>query len=134
MLLFLVSRTGYLHSWSVRKKIILFSDQTTQLKYFLSPPVHTAWWAHMHRFLSVCPSVRLRLDKNSWTIIHHTDRIHWEVTIKAVRFVTARSKVKGHMGQGQRSCWLRSKVTWAKPSLKVMILAGGLTSTSSCIF
>ncbi len=23
---------------------------------FLSPPVHHAWWAHMHRFLSVCPS------------------------------------------------------------------------------
>ncbi len=26
---------------------------------FLSPPVHIARWAHMHRFLSVCPSVCL---------------------------------------------------------------------------
>ena len=43
-------------------------------------------------------------------------------------------EVKGHMGQGQRSCGSRSKVTWVKPSLKVMILAGGLISTSSCIF
>ena len=24
---------------------------------FFSPPVHIAWWAHMRRFLSVCPSV-----------------------------------------------------------------------------
>ncbi len=32
-------------------------------------------------------------------------------------------------GQGSRS-----KDTWVKVSLKVMILAGGLTSTSSCIF
>ncbi len=35
-------------------------------------------------------------------------------------------RVKGHMSQGQRSP--------VKPSQKVMILAGGLTSTSSCIF
>ncbi len=34
---------------------------------------------------------------------------------------------KGPMGQGQRSCGSRS-------TLKVIILAGGLTSTSSCIF
>ncbi len=40
-------------------------------------------------------------------------------------------KVKG---QGQRSCGSKSKVKWVKPGLKVMILAGGLTSTSSCIF
>ena len=40
------------------------------VKRLLSPPVHTAQWAHMHRFLSVCLSVRLWLYKNSWTIIH----------------------------------------------------------------
>ncbi len=28
-----------------------------KLSYFLSPPVHNALWAHMHRFLSVRPSV-----------------------------------------------------------------------------
>ncbi len=28
----------------------------------------------------------------------------------------------------------RSKVTWVNPNVKVIILAGGLTSTSSCIF
>ncbi len=40
-------------------------------------------------------------------------------------------KVKG---QGQRSRGSRSKVKWVKLGLKVMIMAGGLTSTSSCIF
>ncbi len=38
------------------------------------------------------------------------------------------------MGQGQRSRWSRSTVKWVKPGLRVMILAGGLTPTSSCIF
>ena len=37
-------------------------------------------------------------------------------------------------GQGQRSRRSGSKVTWVTPSLKVTVLAGGLTSTSSCIF
>ncbi len=41
--------------------------------------------------------------------------------------------VKGHMGQGQRSHGSMSKVAWIKPRLKVLILAGGLTSTSSCL-
>ena len=36
-------------------------------------------------------------------------------------------RVKGHLGQGQRSSWLNL-------GLRVMILAGGLTPTSSCIF
>ena len=36
--------------------------------------------------------------------------------------------------RGQRSYESGSKVTWVNPSLKVIILAGGLTSTSSCIF
>ncbi len=43
-------------------------------------------------------------------------------------------KAKGHMDLGQRSHGPRSKVTWVKTSLKFMIMAGGLTSTSSCIF
>ena len=30
-----------------------------KIQEFLSPPVHIARWAHMHRFLSVRPSVRL---------------------------------------------------------------------------
>ncbi len=35
---------------------------------FLSPPVHFAQWAHMRRFLSVCP---YGLDqKSDWIIIH----------------------------------------------------------------
>ncbi len=39
---------------------------------FFSPPVHFAWWAHMRRFLSVCPSVCLSgLDQKDWTIIHN---------------------------------------------------------------
>ncbi len=42
--------------------------------------------------------------------------------------------VKGHIGQGQKSCWSRWKVTWVKVSQKVIILEVGLTSMSSCIF
>ncbi len=38
------------------------------------------------------------------------------------------------MSQGQRSRGSRSKVKLGKPGLKAMILAGGLTPTSSCIF
>ncbi len=33
---------------------------------FFSPPVHIAWLAHMHRFLSVHLSVRLSLDNYSY--------------------------------------------------------------------
>ncbi len=32
---------------------------STKNRYSLSPPVHIARWAHMHRFPSVCPSVCL---------------------------------------------------------------------------
>ena len=38
------------------------------------------------------------------------------------------------MSQGQRSRGSRSKVKWGKPGLKAMMLADGLTPTSSCIF
>ena len=38
------------------------------------------------------------------------------------------------MGQGQRSLGSGSKVTWIKVRLRLAILAGGLTSMSSCIF
>ena len=40
-------------------------------------------------------------------------------------------KVKGHMGQGQGSRGSRSKVTLVKLRLKLGVLTGGLTSTSS---
>ncbi len=43
-------------------------------------------------------------------------------------------KVKGHMGGGQTSQGLRSKVTRIKVSLRIVVLAGGVPSTSSCIF
>ena len=38
------------------------------------------------------------------------------------------------MGRGQRSLGSKSKVTRVKVSLQVYLLAGGLSSTSSCIF
>ena len=41
--------------------------------WFLSPPVHIAQWAHMHRFPSVCPSVRLSICH--WIIIHISESI-----------------------------------------------------------
>ncbi len=40
--------------WPIDKKIKVKNIFRTS---FLSPPVHTAWWAHVHRFLSVCLSV-----------------------------------------------------------------------------
>ncbi len=40
---------------------------------FLSPPVPVAWWAHMHRFLSVCLSVCVY----SGYIMHHYNGI-WD--------------------------------------------------------
>ena len=106
--------------------------------------------------LSVCPW----LDKNYWTIIHISESVmkldqNMDVDdpkvdlkgqgrqvkkmwicdfISHLTILHVMLEVKGHMGQGQRSHGSGSKVTWVKPSLKVMILAGGLTSTSSCIF
>ena len=52
--------------------IFLFSVATKLRKgdiAFLSPPVHVARWAHMHRCLSVRPSVC------HWTIIHISESI-----------------------------------------------------------
>ncbi len=51
--------------------------------------------------------------------------------------LTGNVRGRGSYGSGswrQRSHGSRSKVTWVKPSLKDMVLAGGLTSTSSCFF
>ncbi len=39
---------------------------------------------------------------------------------------------QGSHGSGQRSHGTGSKITWVKVSIKVKILAGGLTSASSC--
>ena len=50
----------------------LFTQLSIDVKIvvtFLSPPVHIAWWAHMHRFLSVRPSVC------HWIIIHISESI-----------------------------------------------------------
>ena len=135
---------------------------------FLSPPVQPARWAHMHRFPSVCPSVRLWLDQNYWTIIHNSKSIAPRVLKFGQRIGMCdpevylegqgqRSKVKVtrsknvisglnlylyrpmhqsqcHMGGGQRSLGSRSKVTGVKFSQTLKIMAGGLMSTSSCIF
>ena len=55
--------------------------------YFLcnifSPPLHIARWAHMHRFLSICPSVTLlkihisestKIHVNKWLWYYYCDR------------------------------------------------------------
>ena len=46
--------------------------------WFLSPPMHCAWWAHMHRFLSVWPW----LDQNYWKIIH----ISKSIALRVMKF------------------------------------------------
>ena len=52
---------------------LLCAPGCTQETYFLSPPVHFAWWAHMRRFLSVRLS---GLDqKSDWIIIHISESI-----------------------------------------------------------
>ncbi len=38
---------------------VIIKVQLTVIKSFLRPPVQTARWAHMHSFLSVCPSICL---------------------------------------------------------------------------
>ncbi len=79
-------RYSWLRSWSIqypRGHFVTFIANLTKPKsvqnspglryiyyiWFLSPPVHIARWAHMHRFLSVCPSVR------HWTKIHNSESI-----------------------------------------------------------
>ncbi len=42
--------------------VVTTSDTSETFSQYLSPPVHVARWALMHRFLSVCPS----LDNNSY--------------------------------------------------------------------
>ncbi len=85
---------------------------------FLSPPVHTARWAHMHRFLSVCPSVCLWLDKNSWTIIH----------------ISKTNEPRVILCKSQVDCeW--TDLTNFGNILHVQVLnVGWLNSTSSCTF
>ncbi len=78
----------------------------------LSPPVHIAWWAHMHHFESVC----------HWIIIPYLRKYY------SYEFMLA----NWHGTRYLKVTWV--KIKWVKPSLKVMILAGGLTPTSSCIF
>ncbi len=62
---------------------------------FLSPPVQSARWAHMHHVLSVC----LWLDQNYWTVIHISKSIAPIVSLWKVTWI----EVKGHLGQGQMS-------------------------------
>ena len=84
------------------------------------PTCAHAQWALMRRLASVSLSVCLikPLEKKS-------------LEKKSTR---KKSCLRNYMGQVQRSHGSRSNVTLVRPSLKVMILAGGLTSTSSCLF
>ena len=59
--LFKGNLTRFLGMWTVPKLEIK--------QFLLSPPVHIAWLAHMHRFLSVRQSVR------HWIIIHISESI-----------------------------------------------------------
>ncbi len=89
-------------------KLVTYCDR------FFSPPVR------MHRGL-LCIAFCLWLDHNSdWTKRHF------------IKNHSSWSRVK--MGRSQRSLGSRSNVTSAKFTVELMILAGGLTSTSSCIF
>ena len=79
------------------------------LNFFLE---NYCYWAHIHRFLSVCLSVCLSVTSS----------------------VLSRDPSSRHFGweQGQRSLGSRSKVTGVKVSQALKIMVGGLTSTPSC--
>ena len=79
----------------------------------------------MHRFLSVTRP-KLRLDRKSPD--QNSEKSLDQNSISNVVMV------KGHMGQRQMLIGSRSKVIWIKVSHGIMKFAGGLTSTSSCIF
>ncbi len=119
------------------------------------PTCAHARWALMHRFLSV---KEIHLIEIHQTLIHilgntaprvmkcgrciNVDELEFDLEGQGHRskVKVTRSKnytmfgVQSHMGQCQRSRGSRSKVTWVQVCLKVIILAGGLMSTSSCIF
>ena len=91
--------------------------------YIFEPTCANARWTLMHRFLSVCPDHRGVVGFLVCPNYHLLATI-WFCWLP-------------------RACWLSvcprshgsgSKVKWVKPSLQVMSLAGGLMSTSSCIF
>ena len=87
----------------------------TQQNKFFSPAVHTARWAYMHRFPSVCLSVCLSsLDQNSDLIIIHISK----------SIVPTQCGFLGSVDNSMKQ-WCQS-LFHSK--------AGGLTLTSSCIF
>ncbi len=120
--------------------------------------MHTAWWAHMHRFLSVCQSVTgqklldINLKKNYWTVIHISQNIVPRV-MKFGHCMDVDDAWVDLEGQGQRSrspgkkSNFRSHLCYVSHGVRLMgnlmkqwcpslfhTNAGGLTSTSSCIF
>ncbi len=96
----------------------------------VEPTCANAWWSHMHRFASVCLSVCLWLDRNSLDnnsyCIGHEIWMTQRWTGNEIKVKVPWVKVKGHLGWGQRSLW-------SKSGKMLKILAGGLTSMSSCI-
>ncbi len=96
--------------------------------YFLLIFEHTcayARWAHMHRFLSVCPSV-CDWTKIHWTIIHDLTKIHisGSSSVQALSCVRLKPEQSGFV------------ITFSN-LLICRPFADGLTSfnsTSSCIF
>ncbi len=93
---------------------------------FLSPPVRMHSWLMCITFCpSVWPSVFTQGTLCTTTMVYGVLVHHQGAICTMVH--------KGdYIFQGQGSCGSRSKVKWVKPSLKVMVLVGGLTSTSSC--
>ncbi len=76
----------------------------------MSPPVHFARWAHVHRFLSV----RLSIHLSVWTRLKiRLEKIHTGIKI-------LRLEVKDHMGQGHIR--IPYKGRWAHNNVKLLHL------------
>ncbi len=103
-------------NWMVSNMSKDSKNRNSDEKVF-EPTCAYARWAHMHHFASVC----------DWTK-SHLSKSHISGTVRLT--VTKFGQSNNYMGQ--RS--LRSKVTRVMVNLGLILLAGGLISTSSCIF
>ncbi len=113
---------------ALRKKVPNVLSRCHTKRRFFEPTCANARWALMHHFLFVClceivcHRSKAKVSRSK-RIISRLGPFDMQVMLE----------VKSHMGQGPRSHGSRSKVTLVKVSLKVILLSGGLTSTSSCI-
>ena len=79
-------------------------------------------------------TMKVKVKGQDHQVKNRAFRSHCSLTGNEIKVKVTLVKVRGHLGQGQRSLGLRSKATLVKVRQMLKILAGGFTSTSSCIF